>query len=525
EKNFRDYALVLKLEGILAFREGDQKIFNSKFELSLMRYAAQERPIELAIAELDFGILLNELSDPRAKNYLRKAHNKFTELKVPYFKKATEAALKDAGEHVAAEATGGVRSEKVAQTLLEVSLAALSSIDKTEQSRALLDKTIELFEAERALLFLKADSGELEFLLGRGALQTDISQPDGFSRTILSKVQSTLAPLVAANTEEGVLLGSHSVIAKNLKSMMAAPILVRGNLIGVLYLDNRIEKKLYMSEDGEFLMAISAQIGALLQISKLASVEIEKKTIEKDLELTAAVQMLLLPEHRDFVKEGVSITSYYQPANISGGDWWWYSTDPHGNLQIYLGDVTGHGPGSAMITALVAGALRATSSPLINRGSEIGDSTGEVLRVTSSDLRSVAKGDYLMTMNVVLINPKTREVTFWFAAGTVVVVLKQSGEAQIFHVQSTLLGIEAESFGSEKTQLEKGDRILTFTDGITEQMNAQGTQLGERRLIKMLKESKAMPLADAREHIVKAVHKFRGEVAMADDMCFVLVEL
>jgi predicted ATPase/serine phosphatase RsbU (regulator of sigma subunit)/tRNA A-37 threonylcarbamoyl transferase component Bud32 len=525
EKHFRDYAYVLKLEAILAFREGDSKTFNSKFEQSIMRYSAQERPIELAITELDYGSLLNELSDSQAKSFLRKAHNKFTELKIPHFKKAAELALKEAGEHVAAEAAGGVRSEKVAQTLLEVSLAALSSIDKIEQSRALLDKTIELFEAERALLFLKSDAGELEFLLGRAAMQIDISQPDGFSRTILSKVQTTQAPLVAANTEEGVLLGSHSVIAKNLKSMMAAPILVRGSLIGVLYLDNRIEKKLYMSEDGEFLMAISAQIGALLQISKLASVEIEKKTIEKDLELTAAVQMLLLPEKRDFTQEGVLITSYYQPSNISGGDWWWYSTDPQGNLQIYLGDVTGHGPGSAMITALVAGALRATSSPLINRTAVGGDATGEILRVTSSDLRSVAKGDYLMTMNVVLINPKTREGTFWFAAGTVVIVLKQTGEAQIFHVQSKPLGIEAESFGSEKTKLEAGDRILTFTDGITEQMDLRGSQFGERRLIKTMKEAKAMPLADAREHIVKSVHKFRGEVPMADDMCFVLVEM
>lgn len=526
ETHFRDFALVLKQEAILAFRENDIKKFNEKFELSLMRYAAQERPIELAITELDYGILLNELSDPQAKNYLRKAHNRFTELKIPYFKKATEAALKEAGEHVVStESQSGMRSEKVTQTLLEVSLAALSSIDKVEQSRALLDKTIELFEAERALLFMKSESGELEFLLGRARMQVDIAQPDGFSRTILSKVQSTQAPLVAANTEEGVLLGSHSVIAKNLLSMMAAPILVRGNLIGILYLDNRIEKKLYMSEDGEFLMAISAQIGALLQISRLANVEIEKKSIEKDLELTAAVQMLLLPERRDFDQDGISITSYYQPANISGGDWWWYTSDKQGNLQIYLGDVTGHGPGSAMITALVAGALRATSSPLLRRSADGPDSTGEVLRVTSNDLRSVAKGDYLMTMNVIVINPKTREVTFWFAAGTVVIVLKTTGESQVFHVQSTLLGIDAESFGSEKTQLEKGDRILTFTDGITEQTDARGTQLGERRLIKMLKESRTLPLAESREHIVKAVHKFRGDVPMADDMCFVLVEM
>lgn len=514
ERKYREFGHVLRIQGLYKTAFKNHRKASECFKQAIEYFQTQERPIEIAICEMDWGQALIA-SDPQAAAVLiRKALLKFESRDMLHFSGQCIELLASLGEQVESKAKKEVLDfETVAKTLIEVGAASLTSIDPRVQSIILLDKVVDLFQAERALLFVNSASGDLDFFVGRDSSKNDINLPDGFSRTIIAKVQSSRSPLVAADTQEGVLLGAHSVVAKNLLSMMAAPIVVNESVIGVLYIDNRIEKKLYKNDDGRFLQALSGHIGVLIKMNRMANLEIEKKSLEKDLELTGAVQSLLLPTQNDIQEPSFRISSLYQSAGHSGGDWWNVVSSAN-CTTLFLGDVTGHGAGPAMITALVAGYLRSSKSTDIH----------DLLNNLSKILREVAQDKYWMTMTIVRVDSDRKQVSMWFAGGTEVLLIKPNGTIKVFQETGSPLGVENGSFGFVQCGLEESDRIVLYTDGVTEQRRDNGDFIGFRKFKKLLSESNHLDSAGLRDHLKLALDELRGNQALDDDMCIIIYD-
>ncbi|MGE4133729.1 MAG: GAF domain-containing protein, partial [Bdellovibrionales bacterium] len=222
------------------------------------------------------------------------------------------------------------------QALLEVSLASSAVLDPEAQARIALDEIISMMGAQRGLLFLKNDAGNLDLVLARDSQRKDITGIRGYSSTVVNRTLTDLKPILVTGSEEGELIGSKSAVVHDLRSIMAAPLVHKGLAQGVLYLDSQIAKGGFNPEDVRLLTGVANLITIAFVTAKITKLEIERRNLEKNLELTGQVQSLLLPHKINFESEEFSLVGHYQPAEQSGGDWWFFERLHNGSPVIVV---------------------------------------------------------------------------------------------------------------------------------------------------------------------------------------------
>jgi serine phosphatase RsbU (regulator of sigma subunit) len=421
----------------------------------------------------------------------------------------------------------GEGSGRYLDVLLSAARASSSSLDPREQAQKTLDEIVRLLSAERAFLFLcKADSEELELQLGRDAKERDLPAATGYSRTVVSKVAQSRQHIVVTGTEEGALLGSESAVAHELRSIIAAPLLLRDKLMGVVYLDNRLVKGLFTDGDAEILRAIANHIAIAVETARAARLEIERKELElkrrdleRDMELTAAVQSLFLPKDASCRSEGVELHGFYRPAGKCSGDWWWYEVPSPGQMLVLIGDTTGHGAAPAMVTAAVAAGFRVSRK--LAKDMSLPDTLAEL----SQQLLEISKGQYRMTLSAVHLDARARTLRYWSAGAPPLLVLRTSGKVDSLSCAGTPLGSDSFEVGWREVGLMAGDRIFSFTDGLSELELPSGRQFGMRRLSNLFIQTRGLSLPEATQKIVCELDLARGDVPQGDDLTFALLEV
>ena len=110
--------------------------------------------------------------------------------------------------------------------------------------------------------------------LGRDADGNDIDELTGYSSTLVDRVRDTGEALVVTGSEEGVALGSRSALVHGLRSIMIAPLLLDGRLLGVVYLDSRVAKGIFTADDVDILDAITNHVAVSLETARAAQLEV-----------------------------------------------------------------------------------------------------------------------------------------------------------------------------------------------------------------------------------------------------------
>ena len=244
----------------------------------------------------------------------------------------------------------------------------------------------------------------------------------------------------------------------------------------------------------------------------------DKQAIEQDREETAAIQSRLLPSEDTFCKKGIDLAALYHPAAHTSGDWWWYDWRPGDSLLILLGDVTGHGQASAMVTAVVAGCLHTLKSTRRIRDPE------ELLRQINANLLTVCGGKYWMASAAVEIDPAAGKLEYWSAGAPPGLLVSPEGRIEVLVGQGTNLGQRMHmEVGSGKRAFAPGSRLLLYTDGITEMETAEGRMFGTRRLTELLLDTRHRSPEDARSEILATLQK-ANYTAQNDDWTFVIAD-
>ncbi len=254
--------------------------------------------------------------------------------------------------------------------------------------------------------------------------------------------------------------------------------------------------------------------GAAAKLALLAS---QHRELERDLELTAAVQKLLLPKRDSMQTEHISLAGFSIPARNAGGDWWFSEVLQDGTLRVLLGDVTGHGTAPAMVAAVVAGAFRALQGVVQYE-------SRTVLGVLNQILLDVSAGMYTMPFGILELSPNGRG-TWLSAAASPVLILRRDGEIDTVSTPGTPLGSDVLQLGQGSFHLEAGERVLLSSDGVPELRMSTGHEFGLRRLSKLLKATHETAVERARDDIVEHLDRMRGDDELHDDVTFALIEL
>ncbi len=239
--------------------------------------------------------------------------------------------------------------------------------------------------------------------------------------------------------------------------------------------------------------------------------------MERDLELTAAVQTGFLPKDNRIVADDLVVKGFYRPASTCSGDWWWYEKSDERQHLILVGDVTGHGAGPAMVTAAVAAAFR------VQREGEKG--LAERLHAVNQEVLRVANGEYQMALTAIRIDGNSGTVTAYGAGGVPPILMSAGAPATVIHCRGTPLGTQAFALGQASRRVAPGTRIFVSTDGVIECEMPRGRRFGLRRLIKSLERTSALDVDTAVSELSAEVIAANATALQADDWTFMVADM
>jgi signal transduction histidine kinase len=180
------------------------------------------------------------------------------------------AALDQLLDEVATSHRDSIHQKRLG-VLYEVSQVIGSSLDLETVLNQVMDAIIQLTEAERGFLMLLDDDGRLQVRIARNFDQETLDSGEfSVSGTITRQVVNTGEPVVTTNAQtDPRYAGQASIVTHALRSIMASPLRARGNIIGVVYVDNRIKTGIFSEKDLEVLDAFAAQAAVAIDNARL----------------------------------------------------------------------------------------------------------------------------------------------------------------------------------------------------------------------------------------------------------------
>jgi PAS domain S-box-containing protein len=264
---------------------------------------------------------------------------------------------------------------------------------------------------------------------------------------------------------------------------------------------------------------ISEQVRAE-EALRSANAELRKRQIEieEDLRLAARVQKSLAP--RSLVSDALSVDAFYHPVHSIGGDFALVNTTDQGHLSLLVCDVSGHGIGSA----LVANRIYSETSVHLRRGTPFPEMFRELNRFLIED---IAGSGMFITLAVARIDAHRRNMVF-AGAGHPPAMLARPGECPLLlESRTTILGAlldAVEVTTPQEVQLEPNDRIILYTDGLTEVFNARGEMLGIEGLQEIVRQNSTLPADQMKQAVLDGVASWR-QGPPTDDVSLMLVHV
>jgi sigma-B regulation protein RsbU (phosphoserine phosphatase) len=240
--------------------------------------------------------------------------------------------------------------------------------------------------------------------------------------------------------------------------------------------------------------------------------------IEEDLRLAAQVQTSLAP--KSTVRGNLTVDSFYHPVHSIGGDFAVVNWHDQDQVSLLMCDVSGHGIGSA----LVANRIYSETTAHLRAGVCFSDMFGRLNRFLMED---IAGSGMFVTVAAARINARQRRMHFAGAGHPPAMIARGSHSPALLESHSMLLGAlpDAEATSdSLEVELEPDDRVVLYTDGITDVFNSSGEMLGIEGVREIVREAASLPAEEMKQGILDGVVAWRNGPP-TDDASLVLVHV
>ena len=309
-----------------------------------------------------------------------------------------------------------------------------------------------------------------------------------------------------------------------IRSLLAVPMRFGNEVLGVLVLANRVDETSFNPGDLSLLQAMADQASVPIHYAGLRAALEQKKQIDRDMQAAQQIQASLLPQALPQI-ENVQLAAYNLPAFNIGGDYYDFIKIDDDHLGIAIADVSGKGIGGAMMMAVCQGVLRTRARQETSPARML----SELNRVLSNNLAE----DMFITILYMVLNTRTRELTFARAGHERPLICHGAGDHRTplpLDAPGIAIGLaDAEIFDaaiSDRTrQLEPGDGIITYTDGITEALNENGEEWGLENLNQAITEAPPSGPEPLIQIIRKELARHTGAQPQHDDMTLLALKV
>jgi sigma-B regulation protein RsbU (phosphoserine phosphatase) len=295
----------------------------------------------------------------------------------------------------------------------------------------------------------------------------------------------------------------------------------RDQMIGVLVLAGRATRHDYTDADREMLSLAAGQLALIIENEKMLERAVGEERLRRELALAAEVQRRLLPDGAPEAP-GLDLAGACEPARGVGGDYYDFLELGGGCTGIAIADVSGKGVSAALVMSSVHAYLRSqTIAEDARPASGLGD---VVARVNLLLCRSTAASTYV-TFFYAQYDAATRRLDYVNAGHNQPLVVRPgSGEVRArLAAGGPVLGVfESPAFEQGTIDLEPGDVVVAYTDGVTEALDRDGEEFGEERLIETIEAVAGRPAGEIRDAVIERVGAWAAGAAQHDDLTLVI---
>jgi sigma-B regulation protein RsbU (phosphoserine phosphatase) len=414
-------------------------------------------------------------------------------------------------------------------SLQGIGQALITSTSLQELATKLCNHAGELCGADRAILyFLHREEGIAEVLSVCGWDPSLVNQPLE-APLVFSEVGSEPNPF--NGRPPGVPDDPTDVTARALRAGLRVPLIAQDQLVGLMIVHTS-EKSRFTPGEVALLQTFANQAALAIQRAELTEalrdkiVELEaaqdelvqKERLERELELARQVQQSVLPRTFPLVP-GYSFAARNKPARQVGGDFYdVILLDAH-RSGLVVGDVSDKGMPAALYMALTRSLLlaeaRRTESPCA------------VLTNVHRLLQELGRPGLFVTVFYGVVDVPARKLTY-ARAGHDRPLLLREGRVDSLRGEGTFLGfpdLDELYLTEEQTALQPGDRLVLYTDGLTDVLAPDGRTFGLERLKSLLQTHAHLPPSDLCQATFTDLAAFRGDARQYDDMTMLVVEV
>ena len=389
-----------------------------------------------------------------------------------------------------------------------------TDLDEDTLLAKILDTLFRVFpDTLRGFIILRdPESGELQPRATKTVGQ-ELDNRLAISDTILQYVMEKKQAVLSSDAmHDGRFKDSASVANLQVRSVMCAPLLHEGNVLGFISMDTQRISRSYDEVGLSLLAGISNQASLAIANARMHARLVQRRRIEQDLHNAARIQHNFLPQQLPSV-EGYDFADWYRTAQEVGGDFYDFIPLADGRLGIAVGDVSGKGITAALMMAKMTGYVRFHAAE---------GAPPEVILQKINKAIAASDTEVFVTLMFAILDSNTHELVLSNAGHLPPMVRRADGTVHLAECPSGFpIGITTEAdFSQASLQLGEQDRVCLFTDGIIEAMNENKEPYGYERLEQVLRDSpvEAKGIVEA---IQQSVRQYMGPADQSDDLTLV----
>jgi serine phosphatase RsbU (regulator of sigma subunit) len=391
----------------------------------------------------------------------------------------------------------------------------------------MLDNAIVITHADRGMLLEPDASGALQVKVARGR-NGEVLAPEAMnpSRSVLGSAIELQSAVVNEdlNLAEVNLQNAQSVVMQLLRSSVVIPLYgtprrqvdssaeATRQLLGAVYLDSK-RTATFSALDRQILDALGAQAGSILENARLIERERERQRLAQELSIAREIQQASIPQGlHDYPH--FSVSGIHRPCDEVGGDYFDVFPLPDGRLAVLIADVAGKGLGAALVTTMLQGVLS---------GMTLGVDPVKVFNHLNQFLCARGSAARCATMFFGLLDANGA-LEFARAGHPTPLLMRQGTVSELYSTGSLPIGLaENESYSSSHIQLETGDTLLLYTDGVTEAEDRNRNLFQDTGLKEVFSLHRDSSLKQLQDGIFNAVEKFADGASQSDDLTLLVV--
>ena len=320
--------------------------------------------------------------------------------------------------------------------------------------------------------------------------------------------------------EQRVLAAADPIRLKPRSRGVVYPVFVDDDLVGTLTMGKSAKgatrgPRVFNTSQANAIAAF-AQFLAIQIVNAQAQEDLAaSRIVARELEIAGSIQRSLLLKELPQLP-GFELAALCRSAHQVGGDFFDILRLSEDTALLVIADVMGKGVLAAMFAAVFRAVLRAT--PELNR-----EPAALLTRVNQLLFDELSNVDMFITAQLAFVDVTARKLVVG-SAGHCPLLLADSSGVKSLSPEGMPLGIVADTvFASETVDLPKDCRVLLYTDGITEAMNAAGERFGQERLAEWLPLARSRSASELQDELAEKLREFQTKTGLNDDQTFLIM--